>query len=229
MREIATRAGAATGAAYYYFDSKDAIVLAFLRPAPLLEDALAASKDLKERCIAFSGGQPHSRFRRLEITPAAPSLDVSNGIDFILDLRPLTGAARDGGADRKEPLDCRPPGEAFRPSTDAAIATPDSRSDGCSHREPSHRPECPVADISHAAKAFSWRELLICRVENRLDAGFGLAHCVDARRRRERQRSTLRACAVFALRGVAPIEVIGRRRRIYPTVIEIAGRKSQPD
>jgi len=67
MREIATRAGAATGAAYYYFDSKDAIVLAFLRPAPLLEDALAASKDLKERCIAFSGGQPHSRFRRLEI------------------------------------------------------------------------------------------------------------------------------------------------------------------
>jgi AcrR family transcriptional regulator len=29
MREIATSAGVATGAAYYYFDSKDAIVLAF--------------------------------------------------------------------------------------------------------------------------------------------------------------------------------------------------------
>ena len=29
MREIATGAGVATGAAYYYFDSKDAIVLAF--------------------------------------------------------------------------------------------------------------------------------------------------------------------------------------------------------
>jgi len=54
MREIATRAGVATGAAYYYFDSKDAIVLAFYDRAqkdmaPLLEDALAASKDLKER------------------------------------------------------------------------------------------------------------------------------------------------------------------------------------
>ena len=29
MREIAVAAGVATGAAYYYFDSKDAIVLAF--------------------------------------------------------------------------------------------------------------------------------------------------------------------------------------------------------
>jgi len=29
MRDIAARAGMATGAAYYYFDSKDAIVLSF--------------------------------------------------------------------------------------------------------------------------------------------------------------------------------------------------------
>src|SRR5688500_13920771 len=33
MREIATRAGVATGLAYYYFKSKDAIVLAFYQRA----------------------------------------------------------------------------------------------------------------------------------------------------------------------------------------------------
>jgi AcrR family transcriptional regulator len=54
MREIATEAGVATGAAYYYFDSKDAIVLAFYDQAqkelqPLLDKAMAASKDLKDR------------------------------------------------------------------------------------------------------------------------------------------------------------------------------------
>ena len=54
MREIAERAGVATGAAYYYFDSKDAIVLAFYDQAqkdmtPRLEDVLAGGKDLTER------------------------------------------------------------------------------------------------------------------------------------------------------------------------------------
>src|SRR5262245_20865442 len=54
MREIAARAGVATGAAYYYFPSKDAIVLAFYEQAqtdlaPQLEQALAKSKDLKQR------------------------------------------------------------------------------------------------------------------------------------------------------------------------------------
>ena len=58
MREIAAEAGVATGAAYYYFDSKDAIVLAFYDQAqqelePLLEDALAASHDLKARLRAL--------------------------------------------------------------------------------------------------------------------------------------------------------------------------------
>ena len=53
MREIARSAGVATGAAYYYFDSKDAIVLAFYDQAqrdmaPLLEQALVESKDLEE-------------------------------------------------------------------------------------------------------------------------------------------------------------------------------------
>jgi AcrR family transcriptional regulator len=54
MREIAVEAGVATGAAYYYFDSKDAIALAFYDQAqqdlaPLIETALAGPKTLKER------------------------------------------------------------------------------------------------------------------------------------------------------------------------------------
>src|SRR5689334_18454106 len=54
MREIAQAAGVATGAAYYYFDSKDAIVLAFYDQAqkemePKLEEVLAETKDLTER------------------------------------------------------------------------------------------------------------------------------------------------------------------------------------
>ena len=54
MREIAAEAGVATGAAYYYFESKDAIVLAFYDQAqkemePRLEQALAATTDLKQR------------------------------------------------------------------------------------------------------------------------------------------------------------------------------------
>jgi AcrR family transcriptional regulator len=54
MRDIALRAGVATGAAYYYFASKDAIVLAFYQQAaeemsPQLEEVLAASSDVRKR------------------------------------------------------------------------------------------------------------------------------------------------------------------------------------
>jgi len=54
MREIAAEAGVATGAAYYYFDSKDAIALAFYDQSqqelePLIEEALAGAKHLKDR------------------------------------------------------------------------------------------------------------------------------------------------------------------------------------
>lgn len=54
MREIALRAGVATGAAYYYFDSKDAIVFAFYRQAseemtPQLEDLLDKTTDIRKR------------------------------------------------------------------------------------------------------------------------------------------------------------------------------------
>ena len=58
MREIASQAGVALGAAYYYFDSKDAIVLAFYEHAaqemePLLEEALSGKKNLEERVRAM--------------------------------------------------------------------------------------------------------------------------------------------------------------------------------
>jgi AcrR family transcriptional regulator len=58
MRAVASEAGMALGAAYYYFDSKNAIVLAFYNRsrqelAPLLEEALASSNDLRKRLQAL--------------------------------------------------------------------------------------------------------------------------------------------------------------------------------
>jgi len=58
MREIAAEAGVATGAAYYYFDSKDAIALAFYDQSqqelqPLIERAIEGGKSLKERLGAL--------------------------------------------------------------------------------------------------------------------------------------------------------------------------------
>lgn len=58
MREIAAHAGVATGAAYYYFASKDAIVLAFYdrardRMAPEVEEVLAGPRDLAKRLRAI--------------------------------------------------------------------------------------------------------------------------------------------------------------------------------
>jgi len=57
MRDIAAKAGVALGGAYYYFSSKDAIVLAFYREmqetsTPLVGGALADKKKLKERIRA---------------------------------------------------------------------------------------------------------------------------------------------------------------------------------
>jgi AcrR family transcriptional regulator len=54
MRDVAAAAGVATGAAYYYFDSKDALVMAFYQRAqeefrPLLEAALAEGHAFETR------------------------------------------------------------------------------------------------------------------------------------------------------------------------------------
>jgi AcrR family transcriptional regulator len=57
MRDIAKEAEVALGAAYYYFESKDALVTAFYERAhrelaPLAQQALAGAKDLEERLRA---------------------------------------------------------------------------------------------------------------------------------------------------------------------------------
>jgi AcrR family transcriptional regulator len=54
MRDVAKYAGVALGAAYYYFDSKDAIVMGFYERAqeqlaPLLDHALSTDKGLRDR------------------------------------------------------------------------------------------------------------------------------------------------------------------------------------
>ena len=54
MRDVATAAGVATGAAYYYFRSKEELVLAFYvrtdqEAAELFAGAIASSKELKKR------------------------------------------------------------------------------------------------------------------------------------------------------------------------------------
>lgn len=57
MRDIAQEAEVALGAAYYYFDSKDALVMEFYKRAqreldPLLEEALSKHQGLEERLRA---------------------------------------------------------------------------------------------------------------------------------------------------------------------------------
>jgi AcrR family transcriptional regulator len=60
MREIAAAAQMAVGAAYYYFDSKDALVMAYYERAqnelaPLLDAQLAASRTLEQRLRGIIG------------------------------------------------------------------------------------------------------------------------------------------------------------------------------
>jgi AcrR family transcriptional regulator len=60
MREIAAAAGMAVGAAYYYFDSKDALVMAFYEQAQeemaaQAERILAAAKTLEQRLRGIIG------------------------------------------------------------------------------------------------------------------------------------------------------------------------------
>jgi AcrR family transcriptional regulator len=60
MRQVAAEAGVALGAAYYYFDSKDAIVMAFYEQAqnemaPDLDALLARSRNLEQRLCGIIG------------------------------------------------------------------------------------------------------------------------------------------------------------------------------
>jgi len=72
MREIAQGAGVAIGAAYYYFDSKEDLLMAFYRQAKdeihdQIQGALADSRDLKARLqavinVEFRYCEPHRNF-----------------------------------------------------------------------------------------------------------------------------------------------------------------------
>jgi len=60
MREIAAAAGVAVGAAYYYFDSKDALVMTFYEQsqeqmAPALDSILASSRTFEARLRGIIG------------------------------------------------------------------------------------------------------------------------------------------------------------------------------
>jgi AcrR family transcriptional regulator len=60
MREIAAEAKMAVGAAYYYFDSKDALVMAFYEQAqeemtPAFDEVLARSRTLEQRIRGIIG------------------------------------------------------------------------------------------------------------------------------------------------------------------------------
>ena len=97
MREIATGAGVATGAAYYYFDSKDAIVLAFydqaqLEMEPQLEAALAGAKDLKGRVgalleVKFQYFEPNRRLLGTLAAHADPEHRLSPFSDQTREMR----------------------------------------------------------------------------------------------------------------------------------------------
>jgi AcrR family transcriptional regulator len=57
MRDISRQCGMALGAAYYYFDSKEALVMGFYERAqrdldPLLQDALSKTQGLEDRLLA---------------------------------------------------------------------------------------------------------------------------------------------------------------------------------
>jgi len=87
MRDIAASAGVATGAAYYYFESKDAIVQAFYAMAstamqPRIEAAVGAEKGLEKRLRAI----------------------LRTKMDYFLPFRSVLRALLRNGADPAHPL-----------------------------------------------------------------------------------------------------------------------------
>jgi AcrR family transcriptional regulator len=87
MREIALRAEVATGAAYYYYDSKEAIVMAFYRRTfeemqPRLQSALQESKGLERRLAAL----------------------IRVKLEFFAEYREVLRALLRSGSDPKHPL-----------------------------------------------------------------------------------------------------------------------------
>lgn len=122
MRDIAAKAGVALGGAYYYFSSKDAIVLAFYREMQetsnqVVPEALAGHKKLKERIRYILD-------KRLELLApnrkfcAALFRHAPDGADPLSPFSDETRAIREGaiehmrvaieGSDAKVPADLKP-------------------------------------------------------------------------------------------------------------------------
>ena len=102
MREVATEAGVATGAAYYYFRSKEELVMAFyLRTAEEEREqfakALAATKDLRKRIRAL----------------------IAIKLQQFEDHRSLLTALLKAGVDPRDPLS--PFGEQTRPVREQSL------------------------------------------------------------------------------------------------------------
>ncbi len=92
MRDIAQESGVALGAAYYYFDSKDALVMGFYERAQrdldsLLEEALSKTQGLEERLravieVKFKYFAPNRKLMgalSAHIDPQHPAVPVQRG------------------------------------------------------------------------------------------------------------------------------------------------------
>jgi AcrR family transcriptional regulator len=96
MRDVAEEAGVATGAAYYYFPSKDAIVMEFYRRSsaemqPKIEAALANATGLEQRLyqlirVKWDHFAPHRGVLRALLR---------NGADPAYPLSPFSGQTRE--------------------------------------------------------------------------------------------------------------------------------------
>ncbi|HTT25169.1 MAG TPA: TetR family transcriptional regulator [Candidatus Sulfotelmatobacter sp.] len=122
MRDIAAKAGVALGATYYYFSSKDAIVLAFYQAmqetsASLVADGLADKKKLKDRIRAVLERrlkllEPNRKFCAALFRHAPDSADPLS--PFSKETRLIRDAAVEqmrvalDGGDVKVPHDLRP-------------------------------------------------------------------------------------------------------------------------
>jgi AcrR family transcriptional regulator len=96
MRDIAREAGVATGAAYYYYESKDAIVMDFYRQSsvemqPRIEEALQGERGLENRLRALI---------RVKLTHFAPNRSIlrallRNGADPRHPLSPFSAQTKE--------------------------------------------------------------------------------------------------------------------------------------